>query len=99
MAAPLGSWLAQFISQTAIWCVYFTAVVYLAYRLFRPIQEKPCCTENFRLALFLAFPISVLSSFLGVGPGFLWKTQNLMRLQPSEIQGEDKLRSPENRAS
>ena len=70
-AAPLGSWLAQFINQTAIWCVYFAAVVYLAYRLFRPIQEKPCCTENFRLALFLAFPISVMSGFLGVGPGFL----------------------------
>lgn len=71
VAAPIGSWLAQYISQTAIWCVYFAAVVYLAYRLFRPIQEKPCCTENFSLALFLAFPIAVLSGFLGVGPGFL----------------------------
>lgn len=71
VVAPLGSWLAQFISQTAIWCVYFAAVVYLAYRLFRPIQEKPCCTENFTLVLALAFPISVLSGFLGVGPGFL----------------------------
>ncbi|BCS51879.1 sulfite exporter TauE/SafE family protein [Geobacter sp. SVR] len=71
VAAPLGSWLAQFINQTTIWIIYFAAVVYLSYRLFRPIQEKPCCTENFRLALLLAFPIAVLSGFLGVGPGFL----------------------------
>jgi uncharacterized membrane protein YfcA len=71
VAAPFGSWLAQFISQTAIWLIYFVAVIYLAYRLFRPIQEKPSGTENFRLVLILAVPISVLSGFLGVGPGFL----------------------------
>lgn len=71
VAAPIGSLLAQFISQTAIWLVYFAAVVYLAYRLFRPIQEKPQGAENFRLVLALAFPIAVLSGFLGVGPGFL----------------------------
>ena len=71
VAAPIGSLLAQFISQTAIWLIYFAAVVYLAYRLFRPIQEKPQGTENFRLVLALAFPIAVLSGFLGVGPGFL----------------------------
>ncbi len=71
VAAPIGSLLAQFINQTAIWFVYFAAVVYLAYRLFRPIQEKPIGSENFRLALALAFPIAVLSGFLGVGPGFL----------------------------
>src|SRR5512145_1481411 len=28
VAAPLGSWLAQFVNQTAIWFVYFAAVVY-----------------------------------------------------------------------
>jgi uncharacterized protein len=71
VAAPIGSLLAQFISQTSIWFVYFASVIYLAYRLFRPIQEKPSGTENFRLALVLAFPIAVLSGFLGVGPGFL----------------------------
>ncbi len=69
--APLGSWLALFINQTAIWFVYVTAVIYLSYRLFRPIQERPCGSENFRLALVLAIPISILSGFLGVGPGFL----------------------------
>lgn len=69
--APMGSWLAQFINQTAIWLVYVAAVAYLAYRLFRPIQEKPSGTENFGLVIFLAIPISVLSGFLGVGPGFL----------------------------
>lgn len=71
VVAPLGSWMAHYINQTAIWSVYFAAVVYIAYRLFRPIQEKPFCTENYKLVLVLAFPISVLSGFLGVGPGFL----------------------------
>jgi len=69
--APLGSWLAQFINQTAIWFVYFAAVVYLSYRLFRPIQERISGSENFRVVLVLAIPISLLSGFLGVGPGFL----------------------------
>lgn len=69
--APLGSWAAHFINQAVIWGVYFVAVAYLAYRLFRPIQERECCTENFALALALSVPISVLSGFLGVGPGFL----------------------------
>jgi uncharacterized membrane protein YfcA len=69
--APLGSWIAQFIDQTAIWIVYFVSVAYLSYRLFRPIQERACCTEDFQLALVLAAPISVLCGFLGVGPGFL----------------------------
>ncbi len=71
VAAPFGSLLAHYINQTAIWLVYFAAVVYLAYRLFRPIQEKPSGTENFRIVLIMAIPISVLSGFLGVGPGFL----------------------------
>lgn len=71
IVAPVGAWAAHFINQTVIWFVYFAAVVYLTFRLFRPIQEKPCCTENFTLALVLAVPISVISGFLGVGPGFL----------------------------
>ena len=71
VAAPIGSWLAHFISQTAIWLVYFAAVAYLSCRLFSPVQEKPSGSENFSLALVLAFPIAALSGFLGVGPGFL----------------------------
>ncbi|MGZ8628981.1 MAG: TSUP family transporter, partial [Actinomycetota bacterium] len=43
---------------------------YLAYRLFRPVKERPG-SENFRLAMYLAAPISILSGLLGVGPGFL----------------------------
>lgn len=71
VVAPLGSWAAHFISQTIIWGVYFVAVAYLAYRMFRPIEERECCTEKFGIALALAVPISILSGFLGVGPGFL----------------------------
>ncbi len=68
--APLGSWMAQIVPAPAIWVVYLTSVGYLAYRLFRPVKERPGW-ENFRLALYLAAPISVLSGLLGVGPGFL----------------------------
>lgn len=68
--APLGSWLVQFVAQNYIWYIYLIAVSFLVYRLFRKAQaatEK----ENFRLVLLLAIPISILSGFLGVGPGFL----------------------------
>ncbi|MGB9715628.1 MAG: sulfite exporter TauE/SafE family protein [Thermodesulfovibrionales bacterium] len=70
LSAPAGSYLAQFINQIYIWYVYFASVVYLAYRLFRPVKERPG-KENFKMALILAIPISILSGFLGVGPGFL----------------------------
>ena len=70
IAAPLGSYLVRFVPQIYIWFIYFAAVSYLAYRLFRPVKARPG-NENFTLALILAFPISVIAGFLGVGPGFL----------------------------
>ena len=70
VAAPLGSYLVRFVPQFYIWIVYFASVTYLAFRLFRPVKARPG-NENFNLALILAIPISVLSGFLGVGPGFL----------------------------
>jgi hypothetical protein len=68
--APLGSWMAQSVPAEAIWVAYLASVAYLAYRLFRPVKERPG-SENFRLAMYLAAPIAVLSGLLGVGPGFL----------------------------
>jgi uncharacterized membrane protein YfcA len=68
--APSGAYLVQFVKQTFVWFIYFASVVYLAYRLFKPVKER-AGSENFRLAMILAIPISVLSGFLGVGPGFL----------------------------
>lgn len=68
--APIGSWLAQSTPASVIWVVYLLAVGYLAYRLFRPVKERPG-HENFRLAVLLAAPISILSGLLGIGPGFL----------------------------
>lgn len=68
--APFGAYLVQFVKQTFVWFIYFASVVYLAYRLFKPVKER-AGSENFRLAIILAIPISVLSGFLGVGPGFL----------------------------
>jgi len=70
LAAPLGSWAAQVIPQLIIWYLYFAAVLYLAYRLFKP--AKPGCDHpRYKLLLVWAVPISVLSGLLGVGPGFL----------------------------
>jgi hypothetical protein len=68
--APLGAFLAGYIDPRLIWLIYLVSVVYLAYRLFRPVKERPG-HEDFRTALLLAAPISVLSGLLGVGPGFL----------------------------
>ncbi len=68
--APVGSYLAQFVNQVYIWYVYFISVAYLAYRIFKPVKRKTG-EGNFRLVIILAIPISVLSGFLGVGPGFL----------------------------
>jgi hypothetical protein len=70
ISAPIGSYLAHFIPQIYIWYVYFASVLFLSYRLFRPIKERPG-EEEFKLACILAIPISILSGFLGVGPGFL----------------------------
>lgn len=70
VVAPAGAWLVQYVNQLHVWFAYLASVLYLSYRLFRPVQERPG-QENFRLALILAVPISVLSGFLGIGPGFL----------------------------
>jgi len=70
LTAPLGAWLVQHVTQFYVWFAYLLAVIYIAYRLFKPVKERPG-DENFRLALILAVPISVLSGFLGIGPGFL----------------------------
>lgn len=69
-SAPAGAILVQYIPSIYVWIIYFVAVLYLAYRLFRPVKKiggKP----DLRLAILLAIPISVLAGFLGVGPGFL----------------------------
>jgi uncharacterized membrane protein YfcA len=71
VSAPAGAVLAHYIPQMIIWVIYFFAVVFLAYRLFKPIRPKEKGRENFKLAAILAIPISVLSGLLGVGPGFL----------------------------
>lgn len=70
LAAPVGSFLAQSTAPLFIWYIYLAAVVFLAYKLFRPARAR-AGGENFPLAVALALPISLLSGFLGVGPGFL----------------------------
>lgn len=70
LTAPLGAWAAQVVPQFYIWMLYFVAVAYLAYRLFRPAQPG-CGHPRFKTALALAVPMSIVSGLLGVGPGFL----------------------------
>jgi uncharacterized membrane protein YfcA len=88
VSAPFGSLLAQSIPQTVILIVYFLAVAYLAYSLFRPVKRRDADHENFRLALVLAVPISMLAGFLGVGPGFLlMPTLILVGFEPKRAAG------------
>lgn len=87
VSAPVGAYFAQLISQIYIWYVYFISVVYLSYRLFKPAKAKSG-NENFKLALILAMPISILSGFLGVGPGFLlMPTLILVGFEPKRAAG------------
>ncbi len=87
VAAPAGSYAAQHVAQIYIWWIYFAAVIYLAYRMFRPVQARPGA-ENFAAALWLALPISVLSGLLGVGPGFLLlPTLMLVGFEPKQAAG------------
>ncbi len=86
-SAPVGAYIVQFVAQTYVWIIYFVAVIYLAYRLFKPIKSSNE-QENFKLALILAVPISVLSGFLGVGPGFLlMPTLILVGFEPKKAAG------------
>lgn len=71
VSAPVGAWLAHYIEQIYILYIYFIIVIYLAYSLFKPVKAREGVQENFRLALILAIPISILAGLLGIGPGFL----------------------------
>jgi len=87
LSAPFGAWLVLYTPVVIVWIAYLLSVIYLAYRLFRPVQAKPG-KENFKLALILAVPISVLSGLLGVGPGFLlMPTLILVGFEPKKAAG------------
>ncbi|MEM1604654.1 MAG: sulfite exporter TauE/SafE family protein [Fervidicoccaceae archaeon] len=70
-SAPIGSLLVQYVPSIYVWVVYFVAVLYLAYRLFKPVKSSSPREPSLTLAALLAIPISILAGFLGVGPGFL----------------------------
>ena len=87
ISAPFGAWLVLYTPVMIVWIAYLISVIYLAYRLFHPVQARPG-TENFKLALMLAIPISVLSGLLGVGPGFLlMPTLILVGFDPKKAAG------------
>lgn len=68
--APFGAYFVQFVPQIYIWYVYLLAVAFLAYKMFSGTESK-VKGENLRLAIVFAVPVSILSGFIGVGPGFL----------------------------
>ena len=87
LSAPFGAWLVLYTPVMIVWVAYLLSVIYLAYRLFRPVKARPG-EENFKLALILAVPISVLSGLLGVGPGFLlMPTLILVGFEPKKAAG------------
>lgn len=71
ISAPAGAFLVYYVKQIYVWIIYLAAVIYLTYKLFKPIKAVMKTEENFTNVLILAVPISILSGFLGVGPGFL----------------------------
>lgn len=73
IAAPLGAALARTIPEGIIWLLYFAAVIFLLARLLMPMPHPhgdPAAVRYARV-LWLAFPASMLSGLIGVGPGFL----------------------------
>ena len=69
IGAPMGALLARNAPEIFLWIVYFSAVLLLLYEIFvAEFTENK--QERFALALFIAFPISVITGFIGVGPGF-----------------------------
>ncbi len=76
LSAPIGSLVVHRVEQRLVWVIYLASVIFLTYRLFKPAKARTDAAgqplaPNFRLALLLAIPISILAGFLGVGPGFL----------------------------
>ncbi|WP_346353333.1 sulfite exporter TauE/SafE family protein [Azotosporobacter soli] len=70
LSAPLGAYLVQTATPAYVWYAYLASVIFLAYKLFRKTTSG-IVEENLKLACLFAVPISILSGFLGVGPGFL----------------------------
>ncbi len=70
LGAPMGATLAREVPAIYLWIAYFAAVGYLLHHLFgKPLQDG--VVEKFTLGLWLAFPIALLTGFIGVGPGFM----------------------------
>lgn len=87
LAAPIGALLVQVVNPQYIWFVYIACLGYLVYGLFKPVKGEEQ-KENFRLALILAVPISILAGFLGIGPGFLlMPTLILLGFEPKRAAG------------
>lgn len=68
--APLGAWGARIAPEGWVWAAYFAGVAVLLYNLFAP-RHRDASGERFGAVLAWAFPVAVLSGFIGVGPGFM----------------------------
>lgn len=76
LAAPIGVWLLQFVSTTALWWLYVAVLIFLAYRMAFPPQQDdsiaPQISDGTRTQAGAASAgIGVFAGLLGVGPGFL----------------------------
>lgn len=88
LSAPMGAYFVKFINPQYIWFVYLASLAFLIYGLFKPVQKEVEQKENFKVAIVLAIPISILAGFLGIGPGFLlMPTLILLGFEPKRAAG------------
>jgi uncharacterized membrane protein YfcA len=68
--SPIGALATEWVRESALWGVYFLAVLVVVYLLLnnRGKTKRPL---PFGVVLLIAAPVSAISGLLGVGPGFL----------------------------
>ena len=70
LASPLGAIFARVSPEWMLWAAYTVAAAYFLFSMFHPVRLAPW-HEEFAPVLVWAVPISVLTGYIGVGPGFL----------------------------
>ncbi|MCS7273586.1 MAG: sulfite exporter TauE/SafE family protein [Fimbriimonadales bacterium] len=92
LTAPAGVWLAHRVAPALLWVLYFVSVSYLLYRMVHPRFLEAKREASLGWALALTVPITVYSTMLGVGVGFLLvPTLIALGMEPKRAAGSNAL--------